>query len=195
MTLLLWVLMMIGILPAQADTRPAFLPGRDVAIAYQVSAPGRADASYQLLYDAADERARIDNPAQGDYFLVDLLAGAAQLVVPPLHAIVEAPDLSGLTQQVMDADNARFTPLGPGHYAGLGCEKYLVPNQQGSGTACITPDGVILHFAGSDAHGAAAITASAVTYGPQPSREFALPDGYSQITLPPGALAQLIGGQ
>ncbi len=195
MTLLHWVLMMIGILPAQADTHPAFLPSRDVAIAYQVSAPGRADASYQMTYDAADERARIDNPAQGDYFLVDLLAGSARLVVPPLRAIVEAPDLSGLTQQVMDADNARFTALGPGRYAGLPCEKYLVLNQQGTGTACITPDGVILHFSGSDPHGSATVTATSVSYGAQPAGAFALPGGYSQITLPPGALAQLIGGQ
>ncbi len=195
MTLLHWVLMMIGVSSAQADTHPEFLPSRDVAIAYQVAAPGRADASYQLTYDAADERARIDNPAQGDYFLVDLLGGAAQLVVPPLHAIVSAPDLAGLTRQVMDADNARFTPLGPGHYAGLPCEKYLVLNQQGSGTACITPDGVILHFSGSDAHGSATVTATAVTYGPQPAQKFALPIGFSQITLPPGALAQLLSSQ
>lgn len=187
--------MMIGILPAQADTHPEFLPSRDVAIAYRVAAPGRADANYQLSYDAADERARIDNPAQGDYFLVDLLAGSAQLVVPPLHAIVEAPDLSGLTQQVMDADNARFTALGPGRYAGLACEKYLVLNHQGSGTACITPDGVILHFSGSDSHGSAVITATNVSYGKQPDSAFTQPEGYSQITLPPGALAQLIGGQ
>jgi hypothetical protein len=186
--------MMIGILPAQADTHPEFLPSRDVSIAYDVSAPGRPEQNYQLSYDAADERARIDNPAQGDYFLVDLLGGAAQLVVPPLHAIVNAPDLAGLTRQVMDADNARFTPLGPGRYAGLACEKYLVLNHQGSGTACITPDGVILHFSGSDDHGSAVITASTVTYGPVPAHAFAQPDGYSQITLPPGALAQLLGG-
>ena len=187
--------MMIGLSPAQADTRPEFLPSRDVAITYHLAAPGGPDGSYQLPYDAADERARVDNPAQGDYVLVDLLAGTAQLVVPPLHAIVNAPDLSNLTQQVMDADNARFTPLGPGHYAGLACEKYLVLNHQGSGTACITPDGVILHFAGSDSHGSATITATAVTYGPQPADAFTQPDGFSQITLPPGAFAQLLGSQ
>jgi hypothetical protein len=194
LTLLHWVLMMIGILPAQADTHPEFLPSRDVSIAYLVSAPGRPDASYQLTYDATDERARIDNPAQGDYVLVDLLAGSAELVVPALHAIVSAPDLSGLTQQVMDADNARFTPLGPGHYAGLPCEKYLVLNHQGSGTACITPDGVILHFSGADPHGSATVTASSVEYAPQSANAFAKPEGFSEITLPPGVLAQLLGG-
>ncbi len=195
MTLLHWVLMMIGVMPAEGATHPQFLPTRDVTVAYEVSAPGRPDAAYLLAYDAADERARIDNPAAQNYFLVDLPGGTAQLVVPALHAVVEAPDLSGLTRQVMDADNARFTPLGPGFYAGRGCDKYLVLNGEGSGTACITPDGVILHFAGGDAHGSAVVTATSVTYGPQPAGAFAQPEGYSEITLPPGMMAQLLSGQ
>jgi len=187
--------MMIGVLPAQGATHPQFLPSRDVTVAYQMSAPGRPDAPYLLTYDAADERARIDNPSQGDYVLVDLPAGSARLVVPALHAVVDAPDLSALTQQVMDADNARFTPLGPGFYAGRHCDKYLVMNAQGSGTACITPDGVILHFAGGDIHGSAVVTATSVSYGPQPPGAFAQPDGFSQITLPPGMMTQLLGEQ
>jgi hypothetical protein len=187
--------MMIGILPAQGAAHPQFLPSRDVSVAYVVSAPGRPDAVYRLAYDAADERARIDNPAAQNYFLVDLPGGTAQLVLPALHAVVEAPDLSGLTRQVMDADNARFTPLGPGFYAGRRCDKFLVLNGQGSGTACITPDGVILHFAGGDAHGSAVVTATSVTYGPQPAGAFDQPDGFSEITLPPGMLAPLISGQ
>lgn len=194
MTVLHWILLLIGITPANAATAPQFLPARDVTVSYQVAAPGRPDASYQLAYSAASERARIDNPAQGTYVLVDLPAGSAQLVVPALHAIVNAPDLSNLTQQVMSADHARFTPLGAGAYAGLPCEKYLVLNADGSGIACITGDGVILHFAGKDAHGAADVTATAVSYGPQQPGDFAKPDGFSAITLPPGALAQLLGG-
>jgi len=195
LTLFQWVLMMIGVLPAQAAAHPRFLPSRDVAVAYEVSAPGQPGAVYQLSYDAADERARIDNPAQGDYFLVDLPGGSARIVVPALHAVVEAPDLSALTRQVMDADNARFTPLGPGFYAGRGCDKFLVLNAHGSGTACITPDGVILHFAGGDVHGSAVVTATSVIYGPQPAGAFAQPEGFSQITLPPGMIAQLLNGQ
>jgi hypothetical protein len=195
LTLFHWVLMMIGVMPVQAATHPPFLPSRDVAVGYQVSGTGMPGAVYQLTYDAADERARIDNPAQGDYFLVDLPAGTAQIVVPALHAVVNTPDLSALTRQVMDADNARFTPLGPGFYAGRGCDKFLVMNAQGSGTACITPDGVILHFAGGDIHGSAVVTATSVSYGPQPPGAFAQPDGFSQITLPPGMMAQLLSGQ
>jgi len=188
-----FVLAMLGALPAFADDHPAFLPDRDVAVSYEVSAPGRPVMQYQLQYSAADQRARIDDPARGLFFLADLQAGRAELVVPALNSVVDAPDLSGLTAQLANAGNARFTPLGPGHYAGLGCEKYLVLGEQGSGTACLTPDGVILHFAGHDAHGSAEVTADSVSYQTVPPEALAPPEGFSRITLPPGALAQLLG--
>ncbi len=184
---------LLGIVPAYANDHPAFLPSRDVVVGYDVTAPGRPVAQYQLQYLAASKQARIDDPAHGTYFLVDLPAGRAALVVPGLHSVVDAPDLSGLTAQINDAGNARFTPLGPGHYAGLACETYLVLNNQGSGTACLTPDGVILHFAGRDAHGSAEVTANSVSFQPVPEEDLAPPDGFSRITLPPGALQQLLG--
>jgi hypothetical protein len=184
---------MLGVAPAYAGDRPAFLPNRDVLVGYDVAAPGRAAKTYQLSYDAADQRARIDDPAQGVYFLVDLPAGSARLVVPALHSVVDAPDLSALTAQINDAGNARFTPLGPGHYAGLNCQKFLVLSSQGSGTVCLTADGVILHFAGHDARGSAEVTAEQVSYQTVSQDALAPPDGFSAITLPPGALQQLLG--
>jgi hypothetical protein len=192
---MLLILPLLGLSPAYADSPPAFLPTQDVAITYTVSAPGRPDTQYQLEYDAAGRRARINDPAHGTYFLVNLPAGTAQLIVPALHSVVNAPDLSNLTQQINSADHARFTPLGPGNYAGIGCEKYLVLSAQGSGTACLTPDGVVLHFNGQDSRGTGTVTAMAVAYGPQPSADFILPDGFSNITLPPGMLQQLLGQQ
>ena len=179
--------------PAMAT--PAFLPTSDVAITYELNAPGRAAQDYQLNYDAADKLARVEDPAQGIYILANLPAGQAQVVVPALHAIVQAPDFYSMTQLIATADCARFTPLGPGRYAGLGCEKYLVLNGQGSGTACITQSGVVLHFAGRDAHGSAEVTALSVAYGPQPAQDFSTPDGFSAVTLPPGALAALLQQQ
>ena len=94
--------MLFGLAPAVADTTPLILPDRDVAVSYQVSSPGRPDMSYQLEYDAAGQRARINNPAQGTYFLVNLPAGTAQMVVPQLNSVVNAPDVSGLTAQITD---------------------------------------------------------------------------------------------
>jgi hypothetical protein len=75
----------------------------------------------------------------------------------------------------------------------LDCDNYEVITAQGSGKACITPDGVILHFAGRDARGSASVTAVSVAYGPQRPADFVVPDTYSRIHLPPGALAQLLG--
>ena len=187
--------LLFGIAAAQAADHPVFLPTQDVAVTYTLNAPGGAPATYLLEYDAADQRARVDDPAHGSFFLVDLPAGAAQLVVPALHSIIAAPDFSNLTQQIANADGARFTPLGESAYAGLRCEKYLVMNGQGTGTACLTPEGVILHFAGHDAHGAAEVTATAVAFGPQPPQNFAAPPGFVDVTLPPGALAQLLRQQ
>jgi hypothetical protein len=174
---------------------PAFLPVRDVSVTYELDAPGRAAENYQLNFDAANRLARVETAAQGIYVLADLAQGRAQVVIPALHAIVEAPDFSDLTQLIANADNAQFTPLGHGHYAGMGCEKYLVLNAEGSGTACITRDGVVLHFAGRDAHGSAEVTALSVDFGPLPAGEFMPPDGFAAIDLPPGALAALLQQQ
>jgi hypothetical protein len=195
MSLAAQLLNLLLLTPAQAASHPEFLPAHDLAATYVLTAPGRPNAIYQLQYDAADQRARITDPTSGLAFLVDLPTGRAELIVTALHAIVEAPDLSGLAAQVENAGGARFLPLGPGHYAGLDCDKYEILATQGSGTACLTPDGVILHFAGRDAHGSASVTALSVQYQHQPGFLFKVPDGYSQMTLPPGALTQLLAQQ
>jgi hypothetical protein len=189
------VLLALGATSAEADTNPPILPTQDVAVSYNLATPGRADQTYLLEYSAAGQLARITNPNPGTVFLVNLPAGTAQLVVPMLHAIVEAPDLSAITQQISSAASARFTALGPGDYAGRPCEKYLILNAQGTATACLTPDGVALYVHGQDANGSATVTATSVTYAPQPPNDFQPPSGFSQITLPPGALAQLLQQQ
>ena len=72
--------------PAQAQTRPVFLPEQDIAATYTLAAPGRPTQPYTLQYDAADERARITDPLRGLTFLVDLITGHAELIIPALHA-------------------------------------------------------------------------------------------------------------
>jgi hypothetical protein len=187
------VLLIFAITPAFAEQRPAFLPLRDVVVNYTLSVPGRPDAQYQLSYSAAGQLARVDDPVRGIYALANLPAGTAELVVPALHSIVTAPDVAGITGEIYSAGGARFTPLGHGNFAGLACEKYLILSTSGSGTACLTPDGVALYFNGKDAHGSAEVTATAVSYAPQAAATFAAPDGFGAINLPPDALAQLLG--
>ncbi len=180
--------------PALAAAAPAFLPTRDVSVDYSVTSPGQQPQTYRLSYAAASQQARLDS-VTGLYVLANLPQGQAQVVVPALHAIVQAPDFSSLTTQLYQADNASFTPIGTGHYAGLDCRDYKVTDKNGTARACITPDGVILHFAGQNAHGGADITATSVSYGPVAADEFTPPANFMPLNLPPGALAALLRQQ
>ena len=91
--------------------------------------------------------------------------------VPQLNSVVNTPDLSGLTQQITGAGhNARFTLLGQEKYAGIVCQNWLILSSQGSATACLTPDGVALHFDGKNGHGSGSVTAMAVSFGPAARR-------------------------
>jgi hypothetical protein len=177
--------------PVAGMAAPVFLPTRDVAVTYEVVAPGRSPANYQLSYNAAARLARVDAPA-GYYVLGNLPAGQAEVILPALNAIVQAPDFSNLTAQIDNADGAQFTPLGPGHYAGLDCTKYLVLDKNGTGTVCLTPSGVVLHFSGHNARGSAEATALSVSYAAQPANLFTPPPGLMPLNLPPGALAALL---
>ncbi len=190
--------MLLAALPAFLASRasaapvPQYLPDRDVSITYALTAPGRGAQNYQLEYNAAGGLARIEAPAQGIFVLANLPSGQAQVVVPFLHAFVEAPDFSGLTRMISHADGAHFTPLGHDHYAGLGCETYKITDRHGDAIACLTHDGLILHFTGHDGQGSAEVTALSVNFAPQPPGDFSTPNGFSEISLPPGALAALL---
>jgi hypothetical protein len=177
---------------AVAAPVPRFLPNRDVAVTYRLNLPGHDPQTYLLRYDAADELARIDSPAQHIFVLANLPSGQAQLVVPALHAVVDTPDFSGITRQIEGAGGAHFTRLGDGHYAGLHCERYRITSRDGAAEACITPSGVVLQFDGHNHNGGAEVTAVSVTFGRQPAEEFSAPANFANIHLSPGLLAGLL---
>lgn len=180
--------------PLMASAAPAILPTQDVSVHYSLTAPGQSPQDLELLYRAASESARI-NSDSGYYVLANLPAGQAQIVVPALHAVVQAPDFSALTAMLFLAESAQFTKLGQAHYAGLSCQKYRVVDKNGTATACITANGVTLHFTGADSHGAATLTATHVAYAPQPEEQFQTPVGFNQINLPASAIKALLTPQ
>lgn len=178
-----------------AHAAPPFLPTRDVTVDYAVDISGQTPQSVNVAFEAADQRARIDLISSGVFILADLPAGRAQMVVPALHALVKAPDISALTLVLAQAGEARFTPLRAGRYAGRDCETYLVLDpHNGTGTACLTPDGVILHFSGHNERGAIEATAQSVDFADAQSALFLPPDGFARLDLPPGAVAALLRG-
>ena len=189
---LFW-LALFGLAPCLAAAAPLVLPTQDVAVTYNLVVPNHADATYLMQYNAASRLARLNNTVENNYDLLNLNTGSAELVVPQMNSVVAIPDLSNLTKYLTNTATTRFTPLGRANYAGLACQTYLVHANQGSGTACLTNDGVILYFSGSDPHGAATITATSVTYSPQPAAEFAVPQGMTTINVPQNVLNQLLG--
>lgn len=180
-----------SLMPGLAAAAPVILPTRDVSVQYSLAVPGQAVQTVQLFYNAALESARVVSE-NGYYVLANLPTGKAQLVVPALHAIVQAPNFSLLTGELFLAENAHFTRLGQGHYAGLACETYRIVDQNGTAQACLTADGVVLHFSGHDEHGGASLTALRVAYGQQPASQFQPPPGFNDINLPPGAVQALL---
>jgi hypothetical protein len=190
------ILVLLGFCAAGGSTVaapiPRFLPNRDVAVTYQLTTPGHDPQTYLLRYDAADQLARIDSPAQHIFVLANLPSGQAQLVVPALHAVVDTPDFSGITRQIENAGGAHFTPLGHGHYAGLGCVRYRITSRDGAAQACITPSGVVLQFDGHNHNGSAEVTAVSVSFAPQPGQEFSTPADFANIHLSPGMLTALL---
>ena len=178
---------------ADASTVPQFLPNQDVEVQYTVTAPGQPSQDYDLSFSAESERLRIDDPARGLWFLVDLRDASAALVVPQMHVVVTAPDLANLAALLQTAKAARFTPLGEATIAGLRCTRYLVASEQASGTACLTRNGIALAVSGQDSRGSAQVVADHVTEATVPPDNLVPPPDFPSITLPRGTIEALLG--
>ncbi|MGH7101257.1 MAG: hypothetical protein ACREFJ_02585 [Acetobacteraceae bacterium] len=178
---------------AAAATAPQLLPLRDVKVQYTVTAPGRAPHEYDLSFSAESERLRIDDPARGLWFLVDLRDPSAVIVVPQMHVVVTEPDLASLAAILGRAETAEFKPIGEATIAGLRCTRYLVRSQQVSGKACLTRDGIALAASGQDSHGSARAVADRVIEAPVPAESLVQPPGFPSLSLPPGTIAALLG--
>lgn len=179
-----------------AIAAPRILPDHDVMGTYRITQPNRPDQTWRIRYEAASRRIRavsLSGQARGVEALLNLQSGAADIIVPQMHAVVAVPGLSALIHKLTDQQNARFTPLGESTIAGHHCTRYLILKPNGSGAACITRGGVVLRASGKDNHGAMTITALSIHNAPQPPEAFTLPQGYSSISLPPQMLAQLLG--
>lgn len=187
---------LFGARPAAAET-PRLIPTHDVAGVYRISQPGRPEQTWRVRFEAAGERVRatsLGGTPTALTVLLDVRSGNAELVLPQMHALVNIPGLSGVLQKVTDKAGARFTALGSGTVAGHRCTRYLVLRRDGSGTACITSGGVVLAATGHDSKGKVTVTALSLSEEPQPPAAFEAPQGYSRVTLPPGMVAQMLGG-
>ncbi|MGC9268548.1 hypothetical protein [Acidiphilium sp.] len=175
---------------------PRLIPDHDAMGVYQISQPGRPSQTWRVRFQAASRMLHavsLSGQASGVSVLLDLESGAADVVVPQMHAVVAVPGLSGLIHQVLDQRGAHFTRLGEASIAGHRCTRYLVLKPRGDGSACITRGGMVLAATGRNDHGSLSVTALRIADAPQPPGAFTLPPDYSSVTLPPQILAQLLG--
>lgn len=174
---------------AWAGMRPPTLPTRDVAASYAVSGvaadalPGGVPGVLRLAWDAVGERLHVDAPGRSQSAIVDLQNRQAVLMDAALRTALTAP-LSGRDVQGFALAGARFEPRGKARVAGLACTEYRVRTPHGSGTMCITADGVPLRGAGIWDGRSGRFTATAVRYGVQPGALFEPPPGYFHLSLP-----------
>jgi hypothetical protein len=190
-------LLLSGAAIAPAFAAPRLIPDRDAMGVYQVTQPGKPIQTWRVRYQASSQMLRavsLSGQATGVTVLLDLAAGSADIVVPQMHAIVAVPGLSGVIHNALDQNGAHFTRLGEATIAGHQCTRYLILKRKGDGSACITRSGIVLAATGKDSKGSAQVTALQIAEAPQPPEDFQLPQGYSNINLPPQMLAQLLGG-
>lgn len=170
-----------------AQTVPAYLPTRDVAVTYQVRSKDRGQENVVARWSAFAEKARIE--AGPIYVLADPRTRQATLVMQSFALRLPPGDR---TFAYLPDEGTRFVRGPAASVAGYRCTNWTVSSSHGSGTACITDDGVILRGTAADRNGhGGAIEAVSVSYGPQPPALFEVPQGAMSLQAPPGGKLNL----
>ncbi len=178
--------------PAAAQDRPAFPPTRDVAVTYKVTSnQPNTPPDVVMRYSVAQDRIRVEGALPGGglsgYVLVDHKSRHATLIMEQLGVMMDAPPRAGLDQAFMLENGRRFTRTGRDTVAGQRCTLWDIEGDAGSGTACVTADGVLLRANGHDRKGrTASIDATLVEYGPQADALFVPPPNVHKLGIAAG---------
>lgn len=167
------------------EPHPPYLPTRDVAVTYVLdhSGPGPAKQAH-MYYSAADEKLRLEAPNQRGFVIIDRVARTMTVVLQAEHLYVQTPlDPAMASGFVLDGE-MRFSRGGSQTIAGQHCTDWQVEGRRGSGTVCVTDDGVLLFGRGQkEGAGGGGFQAIAVSYAPQPASLFTPPPGFRQLDL------------
>ncbi len=179
--------------PAWAQALPVLLPDRDVAVTFRLEGSDQMQGDIQAVWSASRRLLRIDNASLPGWVLVEEASRRASMVMPQ-GVVMRLPDSPELAAFFRDPGaQGRYTRLGRRSIAGLGCTDWRLERPDGkSGTACLTPDGVLLRLQQTGRR--EVLQATRVAYGPQPAARFALPAGGAQFNLPPALRGLLQGG-
>lgn len=184
--------------PAVAQDRPpAMQPTRDVAVTYRTN----GGETVRMAWQANANRMRMDMPAQSAAMIVDMGARTAIMVMEPQRmAMRMAFDPSNLPFNPGAPDpSTRFVREGTATVAGLTCTNWRMEGgPHGTGSGCITADGVMLRGSGQSGGNAGSIEATEVRYGPQDPARFQVPAGFQTMdmgNLGAGGMPPGLGGR
>ena len=172
-----------------AQDRPLLQPTRDVTVTYRVEGaaaevvPGGVDGPLRLSWDAARQRLRAEADGRTQAVLVDLPHRTAVVLDTAMRAVVALP-LREKDLQPLTLDGARLTRRGRATVAGLACTTWDVQARRGTGTVCLTADGVALRAEGAVDGRQGSFTATDVAFGAVAPGLFAVPPGYFSLNLP-----------
>jgi hypothetical protein len=175
---------------ARAQSQPLLVPGRDVAVVYQLHGaaadqiPGGAPNGVRLLWDATGQRLRTEPMGRPMYALTDLQRRVAEIVFAGQKAYLEARIKGGDPQTLLAGPNVHFTRRGKARLLGMDCTDWAIHSQKIDGTGCVTPDGVVLRAEVTINGLPGSLVAESVSYGKQPDAAFVPPEGYARLALP-----------
>jgi len=178
---------------AAAQEHPPLAPAKDVIVEYHFkAAPAGAPAQEgqsRISTAAEGKRLRIEGFVPAGYMIVDRVNVRTIVVTDAQRQYIEMPFDPARSGPLMLRENMKFTRKGSDTIAGARCTVWDIQSEQGSGTACITDDGVLLRADTNGRNGELQMTATSVKYGALADSLFQPPAGYQKMqvpTMPPG---------
>jgi hypothetical protein len=182
--------LVLGAASARADDQPPLVPTRDVAVTYNVQDPQGQTRVVHMYFDAVDQRVHIDMSSQPGFLVIDHKANLVTMVNDASQSYMQLQAPPAMGELMFRSPDLHLVRQGTQTVAGQPCTVWAMSEDgQVRGDACITADGVVLSGRPADAPpGDAGITATAISYAPQPASLFAPPPGYKRVqpNLPPG---------
>jgi hypothetical protein len=178
----------LAAVPTMLWARPLMLPMHDVVVEYHtrgiVAGPqGTLTSTVMVRFAGNGGRLRVDGPYGGFYALIDVDGGRMIMVMPDKRIYVDQPADPYLID-LLQADDPSFQKVGVDRVAGLGCTDYVAAINGHTGRVCLTDDGVLLRARIEDSDRRPALDAVSVTYAPQDSELFEVPEGFHRVSLP-----------
>ena len=171
---------------AVAQEHPPMAPTKDVTIEYKYvmqGNPAQARTSRTMIA-AGGKQMRIEGLGPQGYMILDRADARMIMVMDQQHMYMERPLDPARAGPLVLQDNMKFSRTGNDTVAGISCTVWQVQGQHGSGSACISDDGVLLRAESAEQGGHMTMTATSVTFGPLAASLFQPPPGYQKMDMP-----------